>query len=70
MWLQEKCSQKKPKKDEEDENAAKKKKKEDVKNCQYSSFEAAIYKLPMSSLFNIFLPLWGLALINLIIYFQ
>ncbi len=41
-----------------------------IKYCQYSSFEAAIYKQPMSSLFNIFLPLWGLALINLIIYFQ
>lgn len=41
-----------------------------IKNFQYASFEATIYKRPLASLFNIFFPLWGLALINLVIYFQ
>ena len=41
-----------------------------MKNYQYSHFRIPLYKYPVSSILEIFIPLWILAAINLGIYFQ
>lgn len=51
-------------------NTAKSFKEEKVQNFQYAHFRIPLYKVPGSSLFSIFVPLWVIAFINLVIFFQ
>lgn len=41
-----------------------------IKSFQYSHFRIPLYKHPGANLFEIFVPLWILAFINLTIFFQ
>ena len=41
-----------------------------IKPYQYTHFRIPLYKHPGTNLFEIFIPLWILAFINLIVFFQ